>query len=153
MPVVPTSARTIYSLVALYSGTEGSNWKNATNWTGTAPLGAWHGVTTDAAGRVTGLALNENNLQGTIPVDLEQLNRLATLDLSANHLTGNIPKELGQLSDLRGLNLSGNELSGNVPPELGQLANLDSLILASNKLTGEIPRRTMETLQSHGVEP
>ena len=128
-----------YSLVALYRGTEGSNWKNATNWTGTAPLGAWHGVTTDAAGRVTGLVLNENNLQGTIPVDLEQLNRLATLDLSANHLTGNIPKELGQLSDLRGLNLSGNELSGNVPPELGQLANLDSLILASNKLTGEIP--------------
>ena len=108
-----------YPLVALYRDTEGRSWTNATNWASAAPFGRWHGVTTDAAGRVTGLALNENNLQGTIPVELERLGNLATLDLSTNHFTGNIPEQLGQLSDLRGLNLSRNQLSGNVPSRTG----------------------------------
>ncbi len=128
-----------YALVALYSGTEGANWTNATNWASTEPLGEWYGVTTDADGRVTELSLNDNNLQGTIPVELGQLNNLTKLNLSSNQLTGNLPKDLEQLNNLAELNLSKNQISGNIPTELGRLANLDSLILAFNKLTGEIP--------------
>ena len=128
-----------YALVALYSRTDGPNWKNATNWTSAAPLDQWYGVTTDGSGRVTGLSLNENDLQGTIPVELGQLTNLDSLNLSGNQLTGNVPQELGQLTNLKGLNLSGNEISGNIPLQLVRLTNLESLNLAQNELTGEIP--------------
>ncbi len=128
-----------YALVELYNGTNGANWTNATKWASNAPLGDWHGVTTDARGRVTRLDLYENNLSGTIPRHLGQLTHLTFLEFEDNQLTGGIPSELGQLTDLTYLNLFGNELTGGIPPELGQLTNLTSLTLAANQLSGEIP--------------
>ena len=55
------------ALEALYDATGGPGWTNSTNWKTSAPLGEWHGVTTDAAGRVTGLHLVYNGLTGPIP--------------------------------------------------------------------------------------
>ena len=141
-----------YALVALYSGTDGANWTNATNWASDAPLGGWYGVTTDASERVTELSLNDNNLQGTIPVELAQLANLESLNLSTNQLTDNIPPELGKLTSLADLNLSKNQISGNIPQELGQLANLDSLILAYNKLTGNIPTELGKLTNLEGLD-
>ena len=40
------------TLMALYDATDGSNWANNTNWLSDRPLGEWHGITTDANGRV-----------------------------------------------------------------------------------------------------
>ena len=128
-----------YALVALYSGMEGANWTNATNWASTEPLGEWYGVTTDADGRVTELSLSDNNLQETIPVQLGQLNNLVSLNLSINKLTGEIPTELAQLNNLTGLDLGTNQLTGKIPPELAQLTDLQSLTLRNNKLIGKIP--------------
>ena len=45
------------ALMALYEATDGDNWTNNTNWGSDAPLGTWHGVTTDYRGRVTRLYL------------------------------------------------------------------------------------------------
>ena len=42
------------ALEAFYDATGGASWTNNTNWKTAAPLDEWHGVTTDAAGRVTG---------------------------------------------------------------------------------------------------
>ncbi|MDE2890835.1 MAG: leucine-rich repeat domain-containing protein [Gemmatimonadota bacterium] len=128
-----------YALVELYNGTDGLNWTNATNWASPAPLGDWHGVTTDARGRVTRLDLYENNLSGAIPRQLAQLTHLKYLDLGDSQITGVIPPELGQLTRLTYLNLFGNEFNGGIPPELGQLTNLTSLTLAACGLTGKIP--------------
>ena len=47
------------ALEALYEATDGSNWITSTNWKTGEPLSAWHGVTTDAAGRVTRLPLQD----------------------------------------------------------------------------------------------
>ena len=58
--------------MALYEVTDGANWDNNTNWLSDAPLGAWYGVTTDTAGRVTKLSLIENNLEGPLPAELGQ---------------------------------------------------------------------------------
>ena len=128
-----------YALVELYNGTDGSNWTNSTNWASAAPLGDWHGVTTDSRGRVTRLSLYKNNLNGALPRQLGHLTRLTFLDLGVGQFTGGIPPELGHLTGLTYLNLFGNELMGGIPPELGQLTNLTSLTLAGNQLTGEIP--------------
>ena len=128
-----------FALVALYNATGGPNWTNSRYWMGDAPLGAWHGVTTDDEGKVTALELNENNLRGTLPPELGQLSKLESLIFAANPLTGGIPPELGQLVDLKELVFAGSELTGSIPSELGQLQKLETLQLHYNQLSGSIP--------------
>ena len=55
------------ALIALYHATGGPYWDNIDNWLTDLPLDRWHGVETNAAGRVTGLDLMRNNLTGSIP--------------------------------------------------------------------------------------
>ena len=138
----PSSDRDL--LVALYDATNGANWANAENWLTDAPLGEWHGVHTEAAGRVVGLDLGRNNLTGSIPRELGSLTSLESLWLSGNRLSGSIPHELGALANLVWMRLDRNSLSGPVPPELGNLAisptrQLETLSLYGNALTGPIP--------------
>ena len=127
------------ALVALYNATDGANWRNNHNWLSNAPMGEWHGVTTDSDGRVTQLYLYRNQLTGEIPAELGGLSNLTGLYLRNNQLTGEIPAELGNLTSLRWLYLYSNQLTGEIPAELGSLTNLTELGLRYNQLTGEIP--------------
>ena len=138
----PQSEREV--LEVLYDWTGGAGWTNSRNWKTSAPLGEWYGVTTDPAGRVTELHLDENGLTGLIPNALGDLTRLESLSLRRNELVGPIPAELGNLVDLRSLDLQGNRatdnaLTGPIPGELGNLEALDRLDLSVNNLTGPIP--------------
>ena len=58
------------ALVTLYNATNGSEWEDKTNWLSDEPLGEWYGVSTDAQGRVDTLRLFDNDLLGSIPVEL-----------------------------------------------------------------------------------
>ena len=127
------------ALVTLYNATGGANWTNNTNWLTNEALSEWHGLDTDANGRVTGLRLENNGLIGEIPAELGGLANLEELSLWGNALTGEIPAELGDLTNLIALRLYSNSLSGEIPAALGKLANLQELILSRNALTGEIP--------------
>ncbi len=127
------------ALAALYNEAAGPDWAIRTNWLSDVPLGEWHGVTTDADGRVTSLRLDRNNLNGPIPAVLGTLEKLEELWLTENQLTGSIPPELGRLASLSQLALAANQLTGTIPPELGRLTNLSQLALAANQLTGTIP--------------
>ena len=127
------------ALIALYDATNGPNWKTNTNWRTDAPISTWHGVQTDAQGRVTHLDLNDNNLSGHIPEAIGQLDSLRLLYLFGNNLTGTIPDEIGELTNLKDLDLSDNELSGAIPPQFGNLKKLTQLGLAYNELSGPIP--------------
>ncbi len=133
----PQSDREV--LEVFYDSTGGASWTNRTNWKTSAPLGEWHGVTTDPAGRVTELVLRENALTGPIPAWLGNLTGLRWLHLGRNELTGPIPSELGSLANLEYLDLGGNAVTGPIPDELGSLVNLGSLSLWGNALTGPIP--------------
>ena len=55
------------SLVALYESTNGDAWSFRYNWLTVAPLGSWYGVEIDPSGRVVGLDLIRNGLNGSIP--------------------------------------------------------------------------------------
>ena len=127
------------ALVALYHATDGANWITDTHWLSNAPLGEWHGVTTDATGRVVQLRLPDNHLAGQIPSELGRLEKLALLALGSNQLRGAIPPELGNLSNLRVLTLNKNQLNRTIPPELGRLGSLRWLDLYRNHLSGAIP--------------
>jgi Leucine-rich repeat (LRR) protein len=136
------------ALIAFYNSTAGDNWFNNNGWK-TPPLesdgfaaygteGTWYGVTvTDW--HVSRLKYWANNLDGTLPPEIEDLSYLEKLELVLNfNLTGSIPAVLGYLNNLELLDLSGNGLSGPIPPELGNLSNLKELVI-SEDLNGTIP--------------
>ena len=142
------------SLSALYTATDGDNWTNNDNWDITREpseeeLATWFGVGLNE-GLLVELIIGPNNLRGTIPSELGNLQSLWTLGLFRNEgLTGQIPPELGSLVRLKQLGLNSNSLSGPIPPELGNLDQLSFLSLGDNSLSGSIPPQlgNLERLQ------
>ena len=127
-------------LETLYHATGGDQWNRKTNWLrDDVPLSQWAGVFTNPQGRVRSLFLSQNQLNGEIPPELGNLEKLETLSLWGNQLSGPIPSEIGNLANLETLKLYDNQLSGPIPPELGNLANLKDLRLHDNQLSGSIP--------------
>ena len=78
-------------LAALYEATDGPNWTNSLNWLTDAPLEDWHGVDTDASGRVTRLYFRGNGLAGPIPSELGSLSSLRRLHLDRKRTHWNDP--------------------------------------------------------------
>jgi hypothetical protein len=125
------------ALVALYESTDGVNWTDHSNWL-TGNVSTWFGITV-SANRVVFINLDHNNLIGTIPLSLCQLDQLQELILSDNQLSGTIPSETGNLVNLQRIDLKMNQLSGEIPPEMGGLSNLQELLLDGNQFSGSIP--------------
>ena len=140
------------ALVALYNATGGANWTENAKWLSNEPLSQWHGVTTDANGRVTKLDLYENDLAGEMPAELGNLANLKLLSLYDNQLSGGIPSALGNLTNLESLSLFNNQLNRPIPPALGNLTNLESLDLGDNQLSGEIPSALGDLSNLEGME-
>ncbi len=146
-----------FALGKLYMATNGPDWTQNTNWLTDAPVEEWHGVTVGLFGQVVILNLNNNNLGGSIPMDVGQLWTLEELNLGSNRLSGEIPATIGKLEYLGKLNLSDNQLSGEIPAELGYLANLRGLFLQDNEsLSGPLPdsftNLELQTLNLDGTE-
>lgn len=88
------------TLTALYDATNGANWTNNTNWKTNKPLGEWHGATTNYAGQVIALFLQDNGPSGPIPIAFWQLTIMEKLSLRAHELLGVILGLLGPLGSL-----------------------------------------------------
>ena len=98
----------------------------ALNWSVDTAIASWDGVNISGTpGRVRGLDLSDEGLDGAIPGELGDLYELTALDLSDNSLTGDIPEELGWLYNLGEVRLSGNTLTGCLPVELESAATND----------------------------
>lgn len=128
------------ALMALYEAAGGENWTNHENWGTNTELSEWYGVTVED-NEIVALELSDNNLSGTLPVELGALIRLQRLVLNGNLLMDTIPANIGNLSQLEELNLANNDLTGNIPASLGDLRNLEVFDLSYNSLSGSIPRR------------
>jgi len=126
-------------LRTLYEATGGEGWINDDNWLTGRPLDTWYGVSVDAEGRVTDLRLDFNGLEGELPPELGELDRLQSLVLSRNELAGSIPPELGRLQILLRLDLRDNGFDGKIPSLIGGFGYLDQLDLSDNGFTGPIP--------------
>ena len=89
------------AVVALYNSTSGPKWKDHTNWL--THKADWYGVTV-TGGHVTRLDLENNQLMGTIPVQIGNPRNLTGLFLGLNQLSGTISSSIGNLTRLGALN-------------------------------------------------
>ena len=83
------------ALIALFHATDGPNWLRNANWLTDTPLDDWYGVSTDEDGRVTKLELPANDLSGSIPPELGNLDRLKVLDLAASRTMTRVSIRIG----------------------------------------------------------
>ena len=112
----------------LHDLTGGSSWANRAAWGTTAPLGDWHGVSTED-GRVVGLELSANGLSGPVPMEIANLTELRVVDLAENDLSGAFPGSFAGLHELAELRLGRNPgLEGALPFALRGLERVRVLL-------------------------
>ena len=128
--------REVIALLELKAKTKGHSWTN--QWDQSQPISTWHGVTVKD-GKVVGLDLSNNNLQGKIPITIGNLRHLEVLDLSGNNIEGKVPGLFRKFENLKVVNLANNSLAGDIPSTINKLHNLEELNLNNNKLEGELP--------------
>ena len=129
-----TNASDSLALVAFYNATDGTNWHHNDYWL-SGPVEIWYGVRTES-GRVTELQLLANNLGGSLPDEIGNLDQLKSLNLNSNNITGAVPEGIGNLVNLEVLGLT-NPISS-LPASLGELDKLWSFNMA-NSLVTSIP--------------
>ncbi|CAB9517950.1 Leucine Rich Repeat [Seminavis robusta] len=186
-----------FILATLYYSTGGDRWFSNTNWLNYSVHECdWHNepsllmmdtmskaysgfledffpsdepppTTCDEEGLYQHLWLDQNNLAGSLPEEINWLTSLLSISVTRNYLEGTIstgvgrltkliaysssfmvhdehirpiPSQFGLLSSLRLLGLVGNNHQGSIPTELGLLGHMEHLALGqSHQLKGTIP--------------
>lgn len=105
--------KTRAALEALYDALDGDNWANKDNWKSDKPFSEWYGIYAEG-------------------------DKVLEINLDNNNLSGSIPSEIGEIEDLRILNLQDNELEGNLPSSIFNLSKLNKFLINGNKLSGTI---------------
>ena len=82
---------------SLYEATGGADWTNSDGWLGEDAVSEWYGVQSDSLGRVTGLDLSGNGVEGRVPGNLARLSRMIELRIGGNALSGRLPLGLTRL--------------------------------------------------------
>ncbi len=131
------------ALVAFYNSTHGDSWNDNTNWLSDQPLATWHGISINSNGRVQGIYLVENGIQGTLPPEIGDLTNLKWLFLNGNEIRGAIPDTITQLTNLEDLWLGENQLGGPIPEGMDSMTNLRNLALDDNDISGGLPATMM----------
>ncbi|XP_062018407.1 receptor-like protein 3 [Rosa rugosa] len=93
--------------------------------------------------------LSNNNMSGSIPSEIGQMQFLSELHLSFNNFSGDIPHQISNLKNLKVLDLSNNHLSGKIPASLTFLNLLGIFNVSYNNLEG--PITTSIQFQSFGA--
>lgn len=83
------------------------------------------------------VTLFNNKLLGMIPSTMNKLSRLDFLDLEQNEFSGNPFSSLPP--NPRILRLSANQFDGEIPASIGDFGSLEELWIAENSFRGTIP--------------
>ncbi|MEZ4866399.1 MAG: fibronectin type III domain-containing protein [Caldilineaceae bacterium] len=139
------------ALVALYQATKGTQWSTQTDWLVTNTPCSWYGVDC-SGGRVTSLNLANNQLNGGLPVALDNLSALKVFTLGFNQLIGTIPLALTNLTALTNLDLSYNALNATDSSLIAFLNAKDpdwaaTQTIAPTNVRGETPSTTTITVR------
>jgi hypothetical protein len=138
-----------FALVTLFFATQGHLWSLSNSWLvyGISEChwysnARWeNNVVCDTEDRYWSLMLANNELQGSLPPELELLKGLQQLDVRSNLLQGELPSTMSQLTNLKRLDFAENMFTGSIPSAWGAMTsvNLLALDLSSNNLTHTIP--------------
>jgi hypothetical protein len=126
------------TLVELYDSTDGSSWKDNTNWKTTEPVASWHGVTVNN-NRVIALKFTGNNMKGQIPASFGNLNGLTNLFLLDNGLKANPFSFLGSLTSLVNLHIGEFMFTDSIPESVSNLVNLTEFTLYGSYNLNSLP--------------
>lgn len=93
-----------------------------------------------------------NQLEGTIPSSIGNLDDIVTLTFNSNNLKGTIPTHIGECFRLELLSLDQNKFTGSIPAELGRLERLKELRLEMNSFVGvEVPAEVCALTKSEAL--
>ncbi|MFV0590664.1 MAG: FG-GAP-like repeat-containing protein [Draconibacterium sp.] len=132
--VKPCNPLDSLALVAFYHATGGDGWNDNTNWLFT-PVQFWHGITVEN-GRVSGIDLNSNNLNGELPSEMQNLDSLKSLLIYNNNLSGEL-EPLRILQELNYIVCDNNNFSGSLSPLFNKVNNY-WISFENNQLSGAI---------------
>ncbi|KAJ3109889.1 hypothetical protein HDU96_007090 [Phlyctochytrium bullatum] len=79
------------------------------------------------------LGLSGNRLNGSIPAEVENLEKIVLLRIENNYLNGTLAPEVGNMRNLQELFIYANKLSGPIPATIGNLTALSNLRKAIGK--------------------
>ena len=89
---------------------------------------------------LTHLRLPDNQLSGTIPDSIAELQNMEYSHVQNNQLTGTLPTEIGaRWTQLKQFSVGLNELRGSLPIEFGRWTLLSGLWMYQNNFTGPLP--------------
>jgi len=126
-----------YVLQHFYELMDGANWKNNENWLDGEPCyNEW--ASSSQYDCYTG-DLVRTPQPICCEASVDEARAVVKLDLYGNNLAGTIPEEMANLDQLRLLVLDGNGISGTIPKSLGKMRYLEVLWLQDNSLSGTIP--------------
>ncbi len=136
------------ALVAIYEALDGRNWKSTATYC-PGPrcwlhddtwVRNWFGVefAGDLDSMVTELKLDDEQLVGTLPAEIGDLEFLTHLELQNNAIGFDLPESISELWSLEVLNVSGNLITG-YPAGLYDLPFLEVVDLSDNALGGRLP--------------
>lgn len=110
-----------WTMAIIYYGMNGDAWTFSDGWLTSADICDWFSTSTnpttcDDQGLLQRLELQNNNLLGDIPDEIQLLSEsLLVLDLSQNRLEGAVPESLGGLTNVSLVQLGSNDLTGSIP--------------------------------------
>ncbi|KAJ4840883.1 mitogen activated protein kinase [Turnera subulata] len=107
----------------------------------------WNHVVCSEDKRVTRIQIGHQNLQGTLPSNLQNLTRLERLELQWNNISGPVPS-LNGLSSLQVLMLSNNQFSSVPSDFFAGLSALQSVEIDNNPLSGWIIPESIKNASS-----
>jgi Leucine-rich repeat (LRR) protein len=92
------------------------------------------------------LELENNELTGTLPAILWDLDQLKTLRLENNRFSGSLSTYIGNLVNLRVLSIAETGLSGTLPSELSNLKHLELATFQHNGFSGTVTEALCDQL-------
>lgn len=150
-------------LTSLFSATDGFNWRIHTNWVDDgASICTWYGITcvSDEEESVSAIALQDNDLKGTIPTLIYSLKNIAGINFARDSVEFSFDG-IGNAANLQYLNLdtlglsslSGleaapsviylhavdNDFQGVFPTEIMSLSTLEVLHMTDNSFPSGLP--------------
>jgi len=157
----------ILVLRIFYETLSGFEWINKGLWLqSNVSFCLWGGIECDENCHVRSLNIQNNNLIGTIPIEISQLEHLKFVYLLCNSITKGLlnlsklrlPRRLNldynvineKLSDmpntLEMLSLQNNYIYGTIPNSYSNLKSLELILLSNNYLIGTLPLLTSQNL-------